>query len=274
MESIDIVLDIDDTLVFIDFDNSPDFFVLNPKLNTQIPYSTTHGAIEFLQALASIPDVRISFFSCGEKWRNESLVPQMILKAAPNALSHTIFGSFLRAVGLFQLTLPSKFRYELLSKEKVNYSGRKDLRKVRKGIQLDRTILIDDRDTSYQGQEKNLLKLQSGGCRTRKATCIKTCKINDLVQDSPEKGNLPCFDEYFKVQNNLFRALGLILLTIRTFNEHKDGNSSSLIDCLSTMQRKYESNCYEKVNRWQVEGLYQLGLTKMREFNQYIDFKV
>jgi hypothetical protein len=286
--TINIVLDLDDTLVYVDFSHPPDFLVYNSKLKVNVPYVLTHCALEFVQAVASIPGVRLSFFSNGERWRNDGLIPQLVLKAA-NAYSSPMLFHILKQLGLAQLALPKRLRYESLSKEQVSLNGKKDLRKIRLGIDLERTILVDDSVTSWQEQERNLLKLHSG-----LATFKKT--LNSSHNTSVER--IPYFDQCFRIKNSLISALGLIIQAIESTSEDKSSRSCksfksftsarraktslvaagapvavALVDRLSELQKRFEKNCFNEMNREQVEEVYRVGLGKMREFNHSIDFQ-
>eukprot|EP00981_Chlorochromonas_danica_P005030 scaffold1003_cov161-Ochromonas_danica.AAC.2 len=125
-EIFDVVLDIDGTLVYLDFENSsPDFLIRNPNYRQAIPYSLAPGALEFLEVLSLTPSCRLSFYSAGEKWRNTVLIHRLMQKV------------HIRLRELGQTPSTNKIvkfsgSHKILSREDVDRLGSKDLLKAKK----------------------------------------------------------------------------------------------------------------------------------------------
>jgi hypothetical protein len=92
----------------------------------------------------------------------------------------------------------SKYRHRILSKHDLDSFGRKDLTRLYTNLSLENAILVDDKETISRGQERNLLKIHPG--------------LGSIPPQSPS-------EESFKVNHNLARALGLILLSLSHFEE-------------------------------------------------------
>ncbi len=89
-------------------------------------------------------------------------------------------------------------RHRILSKEDLDRTGRKDLTRVHHDLSLSNALLVDDKDTISRGQERNLLRIHQG--------------LGSIPPQSPS-------EESFKVNHNLARALGLILLSLSHYEE-------------------------------------------------------
>jgi hypothetical protein len=174
---LDIVFDLDNTLIFTDFDRPPDIAVSNPNFGVKVPFRLAHGTLEVLCILYSMKNVRISYYSAGETWRNVQLVPKLLnmVSARSEQIKKRLF-----------LRKPPT----ILSKEQLS-SGKKDLLLVHTSLKLTRALLVDDQVTSAQGQEANLLKIY-GGLSSNYAPDQTT-------------------EDIFCIKNNLLRALGIIM---------------------------------------------------------------
>jgi len=170
----DIVFDLNNTIIFVDFMGVPDLEVCNPSLKKMVPFRVAHGTYQVLEALYNIPNTRISFYSAGESWRNKELIPKL-LKKVP--IKHA-----------------RRKRPIILSKDQLNNAGKKDLTFISPKLSLPRAILVDDQDTAAKGQEGNLLRLFPGMA----------------AHSSPSLTQL----EIFCIKNNLLRILGILLQVI------------------------------------------------------------
>lgn len=176
---IHVVLDLDGTLIY-SFPSSEKIKlnVRNPSLGVDIPIGFAPGTTEFLMALSNIPEVKISFFSAGERWRNLIIIKHLM---APN-LQWRHFGT-----------------YRILSKTDLDNYECKDLKKITRNIDLSRTIMVDDMDRVLEYQKGNLLKIYPG---LAPSTFSNRCRDENVSKS------------LFRIRNNLVRALGLILMAL------------------------------------------------------------
>jgi hypothetical protein len=118
----------------------------------------------------------------------------------------------------------------------------KDLSLVRDDIDFNRTIIVDDHDQLPNDQKKNLLKLYEG--------------LGDHNYHNRE--------EAFRVNNNLIRALGLILKTLGQYEAEGESMRDMLYHLQWTSDGEYLD---EELNS---EDIYSLGLEAMKEINPAI----
>jgi hypothetical protein len=131
---IDIVFDIDHTLVIGRENPSPDTIIIGIEF-----YEPLEGATVLLQELAENPQARLSAFSGGEQQRNTTLFEKMLL---PNGKP------------------TNSVLYRIRSGHELT-NGQKDLRTVETDIVLENTILVDDiAKFAFTGQEENLLLVE------------------------------------------------------------------------------------------------------------------
>lgn len=249
LQPIDIVLDLDGTLIYAFPKSNPDVSALNPNLGIQVPFGYAHGTIEFIQCIQSIPNIRLSFYSSGDKWRNESVVYKIMNEVKKPSFLNYWWRSY-RSYPSY-LSYRSYRSYRILSKEDLTSLGEKDLTRIRPGINIDRTILIDDIGIVPTNQKSNVLKLypglgSDGGCMNNK--------------DSN------------RLKNNLVRALGMILKIIELDQYSPKLNGSLNIRQL-LWQLQWDSNeCYRD-DETNADDIYGLGLSEMRKFNSKFTLK-
>ncbi len=111
-------------------------------MNGHLPlcFRLVHGALEFVKALSVIPGAKITFFSAGQKWRNDILVDKLM---------KTIDRRWQR--GFFRT------HYHVISTN----GGAKDLRELFRHPEddLEQVVLIDDHEYVLHGQQVNVLKV-------------------------------------------------------------------------------------------------------------------
>lgn len=208
---LDIVFDLDNTLIFTDFDKPPDIAVSNPNFGIQVPFRLAHGALEVLCILYSMKNVRISYYSAGEAWRNVQLVPKLLNLVSVRSA---------QAKKKVFMRKPAT----ILSKEQLTNDGKKDLLRINTSLQLDRALLVDDQKTSALGQETNLLKLYGG--------------LNSNY--APDQA----IEETFCIKNNLLRALGIIMALMEHLKEDETLTVPLMLSELMLQEHSHRSVQY------------------------------
>jgi hypothetical protein len=212
--AIDIVFDLDDTLIRWVRPDEVKSGTLIPAISQGKPYQfrVLDGAPEILESLSRIPGVRISFFSLGERSRNETVLSQMKLPGGRTARD---------------------IAYRVLSLEdatQVKGEAHKDLRLV--NPDLERVLIVDDqKNAPIPGQERNVLWL--GG---------KPEHFYASLNDKPQIGATwkPASPETFvEYRNRLAYARGLI---DRVLTESKRSGSASVVEALTAQQWSRGSN--------------------------------
>ncbi|MCO5604389.1 hypothetical protein L7F22_058554 [Adiantum nelumboides] len=207
-QRIDVLVDIDDTLVY-----AGDGTLTAPEL--MCSYRLAHGALEFLIALDRIPGVRIGFYSCGAKLRNESLI--QLISASIARRGHSLTQNF--AV----FSVPARMY------------GKKRLAGLRDGIHLSRAILIDDAGLNIEaGEEANLLKVYANRCFSSALT-----HAHEVYRA--------------RLANNLVRALGIILKSIELSKLSEE--SMSVVEALKSLQWDGEKYLHESSNAEEIYRL-------------------
>ncbi|MCO5578242.1 hypothetical protein L7F22_032081 [Adiantum nelumboides] len=136
-QRIDVLVDIDDTLVY-----AGDGILTAPELVFVPPCPWSPRVLDRPRQNNS---VRIGFHSCGAKLRNESLIQLISVSIASRG--HSLTQNF--AV----FSVPARMY------------GKKRLAGLRDGIHLSRAILIDDAGLNIEaGEEANLLKVYANRC--------------------------------------------------------------------------------------------------------------
>ena len=214
-DMIDIVWDLDGTLVYLDLNLPLEYKTMladvyphetiemkktrksqyHATSHVHLSYKLAYGSYEVLHCLLQYSYIRMSFFSAGEAWRNEKLIPLLFsqLKSrydrqhavtfanAPSPKEHfchekspsfhvkkhprrSRVSSWFHALATYLNILPNSFTLQpsqILSRSSLSGHGLKDLRLV-SASDLSRIILIDDQWKPHPGQEKNLLRLAPG----------------------------------------------------------------------------------------------------------------
>lgn len=237
----DVIMDLDGTIVYLDFDIAkPDLLVRNPQIDKMIPYCLAHGAIPFLSSLMTLPDCRVSFYSAGEKWRNDAIVDEIM------RLVHACLR--LNGVEISSLAFWRQ-RVKILSREDVAVHGGKDLLKVHKTLSLDRSILIDDTMTAVEGQTSNIILVSPG-----------------LGIKDPNRSRM----EASLINNNLVYALGKVLFCYDQW-KHKNIPVPESIRHLKICEEAEHDNSREKHSHNCRREYYQLGLEAIRRFAPSFD---
>lgn len=235
-EMVDVVLDIDETLVFVDFNSKqPDMLINNPQYGRAIPYCFAPGALEFLEVLLTLPNLRISFYSAGEKWRNIQLVKQVMDK---------VYGRLkARDAAIFK-SAQWNHSPKILSRDEVDFLGSKNLLKVHRSLSLERAILIDDTKTYHTGQENNFIHLHPGlGVHNQRHTA----------------------EEKALIHNNLVYALGKVLFCIDKNKRHNVVIPYTLSELKDSEERQLlKEGSSKTVHRFQ---FYDLGLEEIRKLH-------
>lgn len=161
-DQIHIVLDLDDTLATNTeeetINRSEMKWFIDNKLIIQAlaPHIIHPGAIELIQFLFSIPNIRVSFFSRGIEERNILLVNAILARA----LGVEGFTKVKDSITVFsRYDLSAGFRNPMKISDCLRAGNQlKNLARITNPNQLDNTILIED-DLSYchPGQERNML---------------------------------------------------------------------------------------------------------------------
>eukprot|EP01041_Mallomonas_annulata_P011306 gene11306-23660_t len=226
---MNIVLDLDGTLIYSLPLSGADITAVNPANGLEIPYKLAHGALEFIRALFHLPGTRLSVFSAGEKARNMILVKKiMSLSGCYPPKYHLISRLF------------SNYP-QILSKQDLDTNNAKDLTKLsyrsfqflwpyniqleQTKINLERTIMVDDNYTTPISQYNNILKIFNGlgygsslefevqieNKVTERILNTNTNTIPNNITNVNNHDNISN-SNIFHINNNLIRALGLILL--------------------------------------------------------------
>ncbi|KAI5061828.1 hypothetical protein GOP47_0022367 [Adiantum capillus-veneris] len=205
---IDVLVDIDDTLVY-----AGDGILYAPELLCS--YHFAHGALEFLIALDRIPGVRIGFYSCGAKARNETLI--QLISASIKSSGHTLTHGFV----VFSVS--------------DRMYGKKRLADLRDGIDLSRAILVDDAGVNIEaGEEANLLKVYAN--KSFSCTCTHAQEVYQA-----------------RLANNLVRALGIILKSIKL--SKLSVNSMSVVQALQSLQWDGDKYLHDPSNEEEIYKL-------------------
>ncbi|MFL5812753.1 MAG: NIF family HAD-type phosphatase [Bdellovibrionia bacterium] len=210
---IDVVFDLDDTLIRWVRPDEAKSGTLIPAMSQGKPYlfRVLDGTPEILESLSRQPGVRISFFSMGERSRNETVLSQLKLPSGRTA---------------------REIAYRVLSLEdatQVNGESHKDLRLV--NPDLERVLIVDDqKNAPIPGQERNVLWL--GG---------KPEHFYESLHDTPGSGATwkPASPEKFvEYRNRLAYARGLI---DRVLTESKKSGSIGVVEALAAQQWSRDS---------------------------------
>lgn len=168
----DIVLDLDGTLVdTLPTQQTGSFFAEGKwyRLRNFVP--------EFIDQLRKIPGIRISFFSGGNRDRNDVVLRQIVL--ADGKTAQEIAYRSLSFSDLTSISTDSSLRFF--------HRYKKDLRKVNPDLQ--KVIIIDDlREFSLPGQERNMLWLSpEGDSRERLQRALSVVRDAELgSRENPE----------------------------------------------------------------------------------------
>lgn len=206
MEPVNVVLDIDGVLCCnsVRSKEAASFYLRKGAIISAIK---THyvfpGVIEFLQLLFRTENIRVSFFSSGDRQRNEMFVEEILKCAIGKEGYEKVQKSVVilsREHMVSNTDHNSKAQYQTYGL--TNGNKKKDVSKVlRDDETLQNTVLIDD-DHSYiqYGQEKNVLKVPGAdnrdyrGCEyeleayTEEGYKEIPCSLLMLVDEEQEPG--------------------------------------------------------------------------------------
>ncbi|KAI5077127.1 hypothetical protein GOP47_0006951 [Adiantum capillus-veneris] len=235
VQVMDVLVDIDATLVYPAGGGPPvDDSVQAPLLNR---YSLAHGALEFLAALdcythdqesAEKSPIRMrgGLYSCGRHARNCSLA-----KALVEAIHKRLGYHFTQKLEAF--SVPN------------GNCGKKILRGLRRGLDLHRTILVDDGGRNvHPGEESNLLKIYDFASHSHDLTYA-----HKLYRA--------------RLSNNLVRALGMIIMSVTASNA-SDG-TATVVEALHNLQ--WDSDNMYHHGSSNAKAIYDQGLKAMQALN-------
>lgn len=241
-----IVFDLDDTLIRWVRPDETAAGTLIPAMSQgkQYQFRVLDGAPEILESLSQIPGMCISFFSIGERSRNETVLSHMKLPS----------GRMAREIA-----------YRVLSLEdatQVAGKPHKDLRLV--DPDLKRVVIVDDQKNSpIPGQERNVLWL--GG---------KPEHHYESLKDSPGPGakwKAASSEKFVIYRNRLAYARGLL---DRVLTESQKSGSSNLVESLSALQWAQDSAGTPVFNSelWSDLSLYRKGAAEFHAVNSQYGF--
>lgn len=264
---IHIVLDIDDVLA-TGFHNSDiqkllkdhpylkEFADKNLLINAVLPHMIHPGAMELIQWIFQIPNVKVSFFSSGDETRNTTFVKELLTRALGDR-----FDKIKDNVGVF-----SRQHFVVSKEEEINnqfklfklYYGakKKDLSKILSADNLDNAILIDD-DSSYiaSGQERNVMVVPG-------SDEYPFYNFHRDAQEFPD-----CMGKYILPMNHIFYIAGMLSRILGL-------KSHCLADNLFGLQ--YKSNAdgtYERDRGIHSEHQFYLdGLSELQNVNPKLEF--
>lgn len=248
-ESFDVVLDIDDTIVYQDFaTKNPDILLRYPESVRMDTYRLIPGALPFLVTLAaSIPDLRLSFYSAGEEQRNIMLVAQLM-----DLVNKDIAKQFGTSRGWLR-------HFKILSRQHVDGLGRKNILMIHRSLSLDRAILIDDNMTAYKDHEPNLIQVTPPPRRSRSlANKSSSAKYREEANSRSNK----C----------LIYALGKILYCYDKWKHEKIGVPASIKQFHELLLRQQRSSLDKDTDSdggVDVDGervFYELGLHEIQKY--------
>lgn len=172
--TIHIVLQIDGAVLTQDTDTE------QKVVNRNSTYHLTHGILDFIQALNTIPGVKTSFLkSNSDQHQAEAMVANRILQR-------------------IRVRTGIKLPFRVYSENDIKVDGKLDLSKFSKSWDLEHTILISNGMTEVlPGQERNVLKLY---------------RYDDFDTGAFTPSDLI---HLIRSKMNLVRAMGLILDSFR-----------------------------------------------------------
>eukprot|EP00250_Pteridium_aquilinum_P028944 c3815_g1_i1 orf=209-1042(+) len=215
---VDVLVDIDATLVY-PAGGGP---LKLEAASLDATYSLAHGALEFLAALDALGTIRLGLYSCGSKARNRRLAKALVREI------HRQGYTFRQKLEAF--SVPDGMH------------GKKMLKGLRRGLDLDRAILVDDNGHNVQpGEESNLLKIYKIDCHSR-----------DLMDAHKLYRARLC--------NNLVRALGMIVKSIDV--SKASGGSTTVVQALHSLQWDSDNMYLHELSN--TKDLYQCGLQAMQ----------
>lgn len=228
----------------------------NLFINAITPHLLHPGAIEFIQWIFQIPNVKVSFFSDAYEKRNTVFVQELLIRALGND-----FDTIKNTVSIYsrQHLVPS---IEEETKNQVNFfklcygKTKKNLSKVIEIGNLNNTLLIDD-DPSYIsfGEEKNVLLVPGTGY-------LNFCLFHKYSLELSG-----CVGKYILPMNHIFYIAGMLSKILGMKNDCLANNLFSL---------QYKSNgidTYERDRSIFEEHQYYLdGLSELKKINPKLKF--
>jgi hypothetical protein len=265
---IHIILDIDDTLangyqqenIQKVLQRYPDLQpLLGAKLfiNAVYPHFVHPGAIELVQWILRIPNVKLSFFSSAIEERNTAFVQELLLRALGNG-----FNDIKEAVSIYSRQhlvsieiKETKNQFEIF--EIYHGAKKKDLRKILKVGSLDHVILVDDDPTYiFPGQEKNVFVVPG------------TDDTAFRRFFHPESYDFPYSIDYsLLLMNHIFYIAGMLS---KVFSMQ----SNCIADNLFSLQYEPVGNGAYKWNRdlFSEHQYYLDGLSELQKVNPNLEF--
>lgn len=237
-DRFDVVLDLDDTLVFMDLNTSkPDILLSYPEHSRMITYCLTPGAVPFLVTLMmTIPNCHISFYSAGEHQRNLAIVKNITESLKRELAKHG------RRMSPFQSV-------RVLSRDQVDGFGRKNLLNVHNNLSLDRAILVDDNMTACKEHENNLIRVSP-----------RPSELSKRVASVEEKA---------LAEGGLAYALGKILHCYDKWKHERVPVPEAMAELQKCEMEKIEAN-YQTENETGSKVFTEIGLHEIRKY--YPDF--
>lgn len=231
IKPIDIVFDLDWTLIYDAFDYVGPYVTASKGRN----YRISDFAGEILYALSLIPGARISFFSGNDAVRNED-----VLKSINLPDGRTAYDIAFQILSAEDLTLKKD--------ASGTFSQRfmKDLNKVDKNIDLNRTVIVEDIKKFVPHQQlRNVLWLG------------KTYNYYNTYSEVPEKSGEYIPENYMQwnlERNKLLWVLGILSMGLA----ESQRNGKNLVDVLEELQKDNLGNFVDRTDSSQFK-YYSLG---------------
>lgn len=263
-----IVLDIDITLTNAYDDDEEVILRKQPYFQESIdrgllidayyPHILHHGAIEFIQWLASIQNVEIAFFSAGEELRNKAFVSALLQKVLGDQFEKR--KESIPVYSLHHLTIEKVKKNR--SNDGINFfqtvidQPKKNLANVFNTDNLDNIILVDDNPSYIAANQLRNVLLTPG------ATMTSYTLFSDetaLATTSPESAILRA--------NHLFYVAGLLATALEMHGDCLANNLFKL-QYTVTAHGKYKLNN----DLYKNHQFYMKGLAVLQKINPALEF--